>query len=474
MQRAQKAPRSIDAQRARAGRTAWTVLLGAFLLFCVLGSSFSYAGWRFRNDATTSPRPGARLSLTSPDFADSITWTERGTTNPRIAPSGQELNEGDSIAIPRVEGSPYGKMASLRLFDQTQLDLWAGADLAFEKLQTSRWSGQLEEVELVQRNGYARYDLKSDQPFGEVVYRVRVGGENGAEVLLAQGGSYSIDIHPPSRPSMLLVRGAAPSLSADVAVRSGEARVHGGGGNAIVRAGEKVSLDPAGLPSLAIPARWDLVVDSRFSDYTEEQYNNTTLSDPDVKRSGAWQVTGQTTVAGDTPNGFFKITSYCPPLGSTGDCARQNHINAANFYRAGSQTTSFITGVRQTINRDVSEYRSLDLSLRLRVLNQSLSVGGVAGTECPVMVVLNYKNLSPVEDDSHVYYCFYYRDDAGEEVKAGGVEYHPLKQFEWFHFSKELRTGGLSKARYLKEIVIYASGHDYNAEVTDILLIGSQ
>jgi hypothetical protein len=473
MQRAQNAPLPADPTRVRASRAAWMIVLGAFILFCVLGSSFSYAGMRYRNNATTAPRPGAHLVVRSPDFADSITWTERGTTNPRVAADGQELNEGDTVAIPRTEGSPFGQMATLRLFDQTQLDLWAGVDLTLATLQTSRWSGLLEEVELVQRNGYARYDLEGDQPFTQVVYRVRVGDASGAEVLLTPGGSYSIDIRPATKPTMLLGSDAAP-LVADVAVRRGEARVRGGGGSATVRAGEKVALDAGGLPSLPVPARWELVVDSRFGDYTEAQYNNTTMLDPRLKRSGAWQVTSQAAVEGDTPNGFFKITSYCPPLGSTGDCAPQQRINAANLFRAGGQTTSFITGVRQPVGRDVSEYRSLQLSLKLRVLNQSLSVGGVAGTECPVLVKLIYKNVSPADDASQLVYCFFYRDDAGEEVRAPEIQYQQVKQFEWFAFNKELRGNELANARYIQEIQIYASGHDYNAEVTDISLIGSQ
>jgi hypothetical protein len=474
MQRAQKAPLPLEAQRVRASRTAWAIVLAAFILFCALGGSFSYAGLRFRNDATSAPRPGARLIVRSPDFADSVTWTERGTTNPRIAADGQELNEGDSIAIPRTEGSPFGQMASLRLFDQTQLDLWAGADLTLATMQTSRWSGQLEEVVLVQRSGYARYDLEDDQPFAQVVYRVRVGNERGAEVLLTPGGSYSIDIRPATKPTRLLGPYAAPPVYADVAVRSGEARVRGGGGSATVRSGEKVALDAGGLPSLPVPARWELIADSRFGDYTQEQYNNTTMLDPSLQRSGTWQVTSQVAVAGDQPNGFFKINRYCLPLGSTGDCSPQQHINAANFFRAGNQTTSFITGVRQSIDRDVSEYRSLDLSLKLRVLNQSLSVGGVAGTECPIMVVLRYKNLSPADDVNSVYHCFFYRDEEGEEVKTPEIQYHQVKQFEWFTFSKELRSNELANARYIQEIQIYSSGHDYNAEITDISLIGSQ
>ncbi|MBC8077628.1 MAG: hypothetical protein H7Y32_16250, partial [Chloroflexales bacterium] len=282
------------------------------------------------------------------------------------------------------------------------------------------------------------------------------------------------DIRPATRPATRAGRDATLQSSADIAVRNGEAQVRGGGGDATVRAGQKVALDASGVPSLPVPARWELVIDSRFGDYTQEQYNNTTVLDPDLTRSGTWQVTSQAAVAGDMPNGFFKVNRYCLPLGSTGDCAPQDRVNTANFYRAGDQTTSFITGVRQAIDRDVSEYRALKLSLKLRVLNQSLSVGGVAGTECPVFVKVIYKNLSPADNAKELVYCFYYRDDEGNEVKAPEIQYQRVKQFEWFSFTKELRGNELASARYIQEILIYSSGHDYNAEVTDISLIGSQ
>ena len=52
--------------------------------------------------------------------------------------------------------------------------------------------------------------------------------------------------------------------------------------------------------------------------------------------------------------------------------------------------------VTQSINQDVSGYDSLRVSATLRVLNQSLGVCGVQGSECPLFIIVNYSDDSGV------------------------------------------------------------------------------
>src|SRR5690606_34522160 len=52
--------------------------------------------------------------------------------------------------------------------------------------------------------------------------------------------------------------------------------------------------------------------------------------------------------------------------------------------------------VTQSVNQDVSGYESLRLSATLRIIDHSLGVCGVQGSECPLFIIINYIDDSGV------------------------------------------------------------------------------
>lgn len=460
------------AAQQRTLRLAWLTLLGFFLLFVAL---LAAAGFAVRNYYLTATKPQTATLFTRGAPEEWLSWKPASRTKYQGASDQQGLTEGDAVRVTSLSG--YGQVASIRLFDTSQLDLWASADVTLESLRTSRWGQRVQEVMLRQDGGYVRYDIKTDQPYQQVRFQVQVGA---ASVELAPGGSYSIDMRAPERAVRLLGEAA---LTADVAVRSGTAVVRGANGaRAELRAGERLELDPAGAPGLAVPARWELIRDGGFSQFSEEAYNNTTVLDnPQLLRSTTWRVWSSPALPPEQ-QGFFRLRRICrPPNTRDNACREADRRTAAWFYRPGSQTSGFTTGIEQELGPDgagvdISEYRSLTLSLAARVLYQSLADVGDRGTECPVMVRLVAKRAQPSDPEEERVVCIY-SSATGEprQIESEGVQYERVELAEWRQFAFDLRDPKwLPDYRYIQRIQIYANGHDYDSRVAEVSLVGEQ
>lgn len=470
MQQTEPAPAGAIATPQRTLRLAWLTLLGFFLLFTTL---VAWAGLAVRDVYQRSTQSqGATLFVRGP--IEAIAWRPVDRTIFQGPRDQQALAEGDAVRISSSAG--YGQVASIRLFDDSQLDLWAAAEVSLDELRTSRWHSDTLTVQLTQSGGYVRYDVKPVLPYTTTSYRVRVGD---ATVSLAPGGSYSIEMRPErhvERPD------GGNTLQADVAVRAGAATVFGAnGGVVLLRERERVLVDAAGNAGLAVPARWELVRDGGFSRFSEKEYNNTTSDDPTLPRSDSWIVYGIPELAPES-RGFFRLSQICrPPAVSDSYCGPADRRTAAWFYRVGGQTRGFTTGVRQELGPsgegiDISEFRTLRLSLWARVLFQSLEAVGDQGSECPVMLRLLAKRTSPADPEEERVICVYTSaDGTPPAVTSPGVQYEQVNVAEWTQLSFDLRAADwLPDYRYLRSIQIYANGHDYDSRVAEVSIVGEQ
>ncbi|MEF3273752.1 MAG: hypothetical protein K6356_05020 [Chloroflexus sp.] len=460
----------LAAQR-RTLRIAWltlTVFLSLFLALVVQVALTLRQWYLAATDAQTA-------TLVIRGVNESIVWQPAGRTIFQGARDQQELSEGDAVrALPNAG---YGQVASLRLFDGSQLDLWAGAELRLRELRTTRWHSGTLQVTLEQSGGYVRYDLRNDQPFDSVQFTILVGD---ARVVLQPGGSYSIGLYAPERRVSRI--DGRPALVADVAARAGRVTITGIDGQSVrLIAGQRVEIDPAGLPGLPVPARWELIRDGGFSLFSEIEYNNTTRTDdPTLSRATTWQVSGTPSLP-LSERGFFRLARLCRPPNPTLVCPPEEWRTAAWFYRTGGQVNGFVTSIRQLLGAqgvgvDVSEFRSLIFSLWARVDYQSLTAAGDRGTECPVMIRVVARRSSPVDPDEERVVCIY--TAAREEdlrVRADGVFYVRVEPATWTLFRVDLRDAHwLPDYRYIRSIEIYANGHDYDAKVAEVSLVGTQ
>jgi len=140
------------------------------------------------------------------------------------------------------------------------------------------------------------------------------------------------------------------------------------------------------------------------------------------------------------------------------------------------------TGIKQEINRDIRGFQSLQLRMTLRVLQQDVPLCGTAGTECPVMVRLDY-----VDDNGEARFWqqgFYYLPDPNNfnpefcnTCNPRNVHIRTINGV-WYSYESDNLIPILTKVGsppvFLKSISVYASGHTYQSQVAEVQLLGQE
>jgi hypothetical protein len=135
----------------------------------------------------------------------------------------------------------------------------------------------------------------------------------------------------------------------------------------------------------------------------------------------------------------------------------------------------------QSIGQDVSGYDSLRLSATLRILNQSLGVCGVQGSECPLFIIVNYIDDSGV---SRVWQHGFFAEGVVDDNLTPGAciscavvqrphERVPLGQFYFYDVNliDELASQGFLPPRHIESVTLVGSGHTFTTEVSDVALV---
>lgn len=133
------------------------------------------------------------------------------------------------------------------------------------------------------------------------------------------------------------------------------------------------------------------------------------------------------------------------------------------------------TGIRQNINRDVRDFRSLKLHFVVTIIAQDVPVCGQAGSECPMMVRLDYKDADGT--DRSFLQGFYAQPDnvnPNYNTTSGRRNEHIRVPF---NFAYTYDSGNLMEPllpSQITSLTFYASGHTYHASVAQIELLGEQ
>ncbi len=135
------------------------------------------------------------------------------------------------------------------------------------------------------------------------------------------------------------------------------------------------------------------------------------------------------------------------------------------------------TGIRQSINRDVRDFRSLKLHFVVTIITQDVPVCGQAGSECPMMLRLDYKDANGT--DRSFLQGFYAQPDPNNinpnyNTTSGSRNEHIHVPF---NFAYTYDSGNLMETlspSQITSITFYSSGHTYRASVAEIELLGEQ
>jgi hypothetical protein len=131
----------------RADQLAWTILLGSFVVFClIVGSVIGGVRWYFAHAMT--PRP-VRLDL----IQGTALWLPEGSRQEVNAADRSMLAEGDRVRT--TEGSE----AILWFFDGSNLRLWPNTTVQILKTATSTYRPLDTDEVLSQDQGHVRYNI---------------------------------------------------------------------------------------------------------------------------------------------------------------------------------------------------------------------------------------------------------------------------------------------------------------------------
>lgn len=139
------------------------------------------------------------------------------------------------------------------------------------------------------------------------------------------------------------------------------------------------------------------------------------------------------------------------------------------------------TGTTQELNVDISGLRSLHLHLLLRVEEQDVPVCGSLGSECPVMVRLDYIDATGAAREwLQGFYALPDPNTPGNPTVCVTCttrrEHIRVPWNTWYAYLSSNLIPELSQngqgPRSIKSITIYASGHTYQAAIAEVELIG--
>lgn len=321
------------------------------------------------------------------------------------------LTEGDSIKTDQTS------QALLSLFDNSPVLLFSGSEVQIVRLASSKFEPLRESIVISQLRGKTHIGVaitaRSEKHFQVIT-------PHGT--MLLQEGSFSANVNDKSSQLRVLERGRAVVSNAS--------------GTAEVKANERVEI-VEGVIGSPQAAKEELIFNGDFSQGLTGWRVGNDLGFPE----------GQ-----DVEGTAVSVLEGGHP--------------AIRFSRRGSKGTHCETYIYQDINKDVSDFSTLKLSLKFKLLYQSLSGGGYMGSEYPLLVRIDYRATGA---ETFRVYGFYYQNEARNRTDNGVM----LEQNVWqtYTIAENLKTL-VPQPRQILSIQVSASGWDYESLLSSVSLVG--
>ncbi len=396
-------------------RMAWLVLWGAFLGFLMLCTAVPVGAREYLFQSTSQKQALFEWISGTPSIQERNSQAPIAVTN---ASKPIQLTQ-DSVIVTDANSKgiiTFFDGSTLRIFPNTQVTLMDMRAPLFD------WGRAPMSIVVREERGRIRATpaplyAEGSEPARERVFEVHTPHL----VASLSEGSYAVDVN------------TVDTDSSQIVAAYGVAQVVAQGRSVSIAQRQRTVVTRGNPPLPAMPAAQDLIVNGDFKDPPERGWNS--YQDP------------------------------TPPVGIA-DVATLGDQRAGHVVRSNSNGASAITGIIQTINRDVSDFHSLKLYADIRLHYQSLAGGGVLSSEYPLILRLRYRDV----DGSEVEWVhgFYYQNTANNPTING--EQIPVDT--WYPFeSGNLFETQEFKPFYVTTLQLYASGWDYESYVTNVRLI---
>jgi hypothetical protein len=285
-------------------------------------------------------------------------------------------------------------------------------------------------------------------------------------ILEVQAGRVRVSI-PGDGTRYTVVEVRAPQGAVTLTEGAYEVKVNGTTMETTVRDGQAIVIGDAGPPALFGPAERAIIGDGQSIDRQSAPRNLIANGDFQAPLEDGW-IRGSE--QDEEPPGSVNIVT-------------DGGWEAANFYRDGRGHAE--VSIRQKINHDVRDFTSLELHLAVKIKGQNVPVCGTLGSECPVMVRIEYKDAHGANREW--LQGFYWLPDTGASgepnpsvCKTCSTRNPHIKvpQDTWYVYLSPNLIPLLSQdgraPTTIRAVTIYASGHTYHSMVADVELTGQE
>jgi hypothetical protein len=336
-------------------RVAWTVMLGAFVVFCAL-AVFIPLGIRWY---LTNAMRAYEAKVTCLEGTAVVEDPQQGTARPVLKGETFSVPEGMVVSVDETA------QATITFFDESQVRLFPRTSVVLQRMRAPRFgfSPRSAQITLYARGGrlYANTVLRGS---ALIVFGVE---SLQAQTLLAEDGSYILEVS---------------NEQTEVIVQRGTAKVE--------LSSRQRTVVQFGQPPLApLKAERDLVVNGDFA----------------APLNTGWTVFNDQGGDGGEVDG-------------TAALAVDEGRRAVRFSRAGGEFNHCETIIEQAINRDLPDpLTTLRVQATVKLVEHSLSGGGYLSSEYPLMVRVRYRDMYGSENEW--IHGFYYQNLNSNPTKNG-------------------------------------------------------
>ncbi len=234
-------------------------------------------------------------------------------------------------------------------------------------------------------------------------------------------------------------------------VLQGQATVNGDGQQLVLTTDERVVLPAEGALRGPLDTERNLMRDGTFS----SNFDNWVLLPGNVERTDQSMVEVQVTERANEPVLKF---------GRVGE----GHADA---------------GVRQVVDQDLTDYESLQVLMWMQVIEQSLDVCGQQGSECPLMIRIEYIDINGVEQVwQQGFYAVGTISNVAPDICVAcapplnghiGIPYNQLVFYESENLLEQLGQLNILP-RHIKSVSLIASGHTFDVEVVELAVMARE
>lgn len=397
-------------------RLAWVVLSTAFTTFCLLTVSIPLSvRWYI-------------INATEPFFTEATSVRGTVTLGDPAAELSSSLTDGNTTTIEEsiTVSTDETSQAILNFFDDSSLTMYGNTSITLQETQKTRFEISPNPTRIIIQVERGRVRATASRNRDALNFVIITPH---SRIELSQG-SFSIETN---------------EEGTQVTVRLGQADVMGDRQIITVNQGRRVVVSPDRVPSEPLPAAQNLLKNSEFS--------------PSFRES--WEVYNLQPIEG---------------VSTTAEVVQFQDRYVLELSSQGEDNLHSETGVVQQVDKDVRDFRSLQIFAEVRLVHQSLPGGGQLGSEFPIMLHVAYKDAN--NNDRDWFHGFYYAL-APENYILYNEPFNSserIARFIWYPYESVnlLTTLGPAKPVFVKSIRIYSSGWLYDAMVANISLLAQE